>query len=147
MSHAFVTGSTRGIGRAIASALLDAGHLVTLTGRDAAAVATAVSELGAAHRAGPRVAGQVSCPIRWEEVDTVQPDEVTLDVVPVKVESEGDPWGAMNDQPQSIDTLLEWFQRDLDDGLMDAPWPPVNPKQPNEPPRLAPRRARDPEAD
>lgn len=59
MSHAFVTGSTRGIGRAIASALLDAGHLVTLTGRDAAAVATAVSELGAAHRAGPLVAGQV----------------------------------------------------------------------------------------
>ena len=25
---------------------------------------------------------------------------------------------------------------------MDAPWPPVYPKQPNEPPRVAPSRAR-----
>ena len=27
-------------------------------------------------------------------------------------------------------------------GLMDAPWPPVYPKQPGEPPRVAPSRAR-----
>jgi 3-oxoacyl-[acyl-carrier protein] reductase len=59
MSHAFVTGSTRGIGRAIASALLDAGHSVTVTGRDAAGLATAVAELGTAHQATGRVAGQV----------------------------------------------------------------------------------------
>jgi hypothetical protein len=26
-------------------------------------------------------------------------------------------------------------------GLMDAPWPPVYPKMPNEPPRVAPSRA------
>jgi hypothetical protein len=28
---------------------------------------------------------------------------------------------------------------------MDAPWPPVYPKQPDEPPRVAPSRARKPE--
>ncbi len=28
---------------------------------------------------------------------------------------------------------------------MDAPWPPVYPKMPNEPPRVAPSRARAPE--
>ena len=33
-------------------------------------------------------------------------------------------------------------RHDLADGLMDAPWPPVYPKQPNEPPRVAPSRAR-----
>jgi hypothetical protein len=27
-------------------------------------------------------------------------------------------------------------------GLMDVPWPPVYPKQPGEPPRVAPSRAR-----
>ena len=27
-------------------------------------------------------------------------------------------------------------------GLSDAPWPPVYPKQPDEPPRVAPSRAR-----
>jgi hypothetical protein len=33
--------------------------------------------------------------------------------------------------------------RDMAAGLMDAPWPPVYPKQPNEPPRVAPSRARE----
>lgn len=90
----------------------------------------------------PRVGGQVSCPIPWDEVATVDPEALTLRVVPAKVAAEGDPWAAMNDAPQSIETLLGWYQRDLDDGLMDAPWPPVYPKQPNEPPRVAPSRAR-----
>jgi len=35
--------------------------------------------------------------------------------------------------------------RDRANGLMDAPWPPVYPKQPDEPPRVAPSRARSPE--
>jgi hypothetical protein len=30
------------------------------------------------------------------------------------------------------------------DGLTDAPWPPVYPKMPGEPPRVAPSRARKP---
>ncbi|MCU1357627.1 MAG: ATP-dependent ligase [Acidimicrobiales bacterium] len=95
----------------------------------------------------PRVGGQVSCPIPWDEVATVDPDVVTLANVPAKLAAEGDPWADMNDHPQSIEPLLAWYQRDLDDGLMDAPWPPVYPKQPNEPPRVAPSRARheDPE--
>ncbi|OLT01201.1 hypothetical protein BJF90_33190 [Pseudonocardia sp. CNS-004] len=33
-------------------------------------------------------------------------------------------------------------RRDLADGLLDAPWPPVYPKMPGEPPRGAPSRAR-----
>ncbi|MEO6988417.1 MAG: non-homologous end-joining DNA ligase [Aquihabitans sp.] len=93
----------------------------------------------------PRVAGQVSCPLRWDEVATVDPQALTMAVVPAKLADDGDPWADMNDHPQSIATLLEWYQRDLDDGLMDAPWPPQYPKQPNEPPRVAPSRARDPD--
>lgn len=89
----------------------------------------------------PRVGGQVSCPIRWDEVATVDPEALTLADVPAKLAAEGDPWAAMNEHPQCIDSLLAWYQRDLDDGLMDAPWPPVYPKQPNEPPRVAPSRA------
>jgi DNA ligase D len=90
----------------------------------------------------PRVGGQVSTPLRWEEVATVQPEALTLVDVPARVEAEGDPWADMNDQPQSLDPLLAMHQRDMADGLMDAPWPPVYPKQPNEPPRVAPSRAR-----
>jgi DNA ligase D len=90
----------------------------------------------------PRVGGQVSCPIRWDEVDTVEPAALTLAVVPQKLADEGDPWADMVGNPQSIEPLLGWFQRDLADGLLDAPWPPVYPKQPLEPPRVAPSRAR-----
>jgi DNA ligase D len=90
----------------------------------------------------PRVGGQVSCPFDWDELATVDPEVLTLAVVPDKVAAEGDPWAAMNDAPQSIEPLLDWYRRDLDDGLMDAPWPPVYPKMPHEPPRVAPSRAR-----
>jgi DNA ligase D-like protein (predicted polymerase) len=90
----------------------------------------------------PRVTGQVSTPLRWEEVSSVDPDALTLATVPDRVASEGDPWAAIDDSPQSLEPLLAWYDRDLADGLMDAPWPPVYPKQPNEPPRVAPSRAR-----
>jgi DNA ligase D len=90
----------------------------------------------------PRVGAQVSCPIPWDEVATVTPDELTLAVVPAKLAADGDPWADMVGAPQDIEPLLAWYQRDLDDGLMDAPWPPVYPKQPNEPPRVSPSRAK-----
>ncbi|CAN5585608.1 non-homologous end-joining DNA ligase [soil metagenome] len=95
----------------------------------------------------PRVGGQVSTPLRWDEVPTVDPDELTLSNVAAKLAAEGDPWADKPDAPQSIEVLLGWFQRDIDDGLMDAPWPPVYPKQPLEPPRVSPSRAKKPEAE
>ena len=49
---------------------------------------------------------------------------------------------SMNDEPQSLDPLLEMHERDRADGLMDAPWPPVYPKQPDEPPRVSRSRAK-----
>jgi DNA ligase D len=92
--------------------------------------------------ARPRVGGQVSAPIWWEELGSVDPDQLTIATVPERVRTGGDPWAAMDASPQSIEVLLQWFQRDIDAGLMDAPWPPVYPKQPLEPPRVAPSRAR-----
>jgi hypothetical protein len=90
----------------------------------------------------PRVGGQVSTPLRWHEIATVEPDAMTLLVVPDRVKADGDPWQEMHDNPQSIEPLLAMSARDRESGLMDAPWPPVYPKMPNEPPRVAPSRAR-----
>jgi DNA ligase D len=89
-----------------------------------------------------RPGAQVSTPLTWEEVNTLHPDELTIATVPGRVATQGDPWEPMNEQPQSLEPLLEMYERDLADGLMDAPWPPVYPKQPDEPPRVAPSRAR-----
>jgi DNA primase len=92
--------------------------------------------------ARPRVGAQVSTPLRWDEVDTVDPNALTIAEVPARFRELGDPWATLGASPQSIEVLLEWYDRDLADGLMDAPWPPVYPKQPNEPPRVAPSRAK-----
>jgi DNA ligase D len=89
-----------------------------------------------------RKGGQVSTPLAWEELDDVHPDELTLATVPGRVERDGDPWAGIEDAPQSLEPLLEMHERDRANGLMDAPWPPVYPKQPDEPPRVAPSRAR-----
>jgi hypothetical protein len=44
--------------------------------------------------------------------------------------------------PQSLEPLLAMHERDTAAGLADAAWPPVYPKMPGEPPRVAPSRAR-----
>jgi DNA ligase D len=89
-----------------------------------------------------RPGAQVSAPLRWEEIDAIHPDELTMASVPERLSTLGDPWDGMNEQPQSLEPLLELHERDRAAGLMDAPWPPVYPKQPDEPPRVAPSRAR-----
>ena len=90
----------------------------------------------------PRVTGQVSAPVAWAELDAIDPEDLTMTVVRRRVEDQGDPWAEFNDRPQSIEPLLEMSERDMANGLMDAPWPPVYPKMPNEPPRVAPSRAK-----
>jgi DNA ligase D len=92
--------------------------------------------------ARPRVGGQVSTPLSWDEVDTVEPEELTIRTVPELVQRRGDPWALMPDQPQSLEPLLAMAARDRANGLHDAPWPPEYPKQPDEPVRVAPSRAK-----
>jgi DNA ligase D len=90
----------------------------------------------------PRVGGQVSTPFAWEELPTIDPETLTLRVVPKRVEEHGNPWEEMNQFPQSLDALLAYHRADMEAGLGDASWPPVYPKMPNEPPRVAPSRAK-----
>jgi DNA ligase D-like protein (predicted polymerase) len=90
----------------------------------------------------PRTGGQVSTPLRWEEVDDVVPDDLTLRSVPARLAEHGDPWAASAERPQRLDPLLALAERDRAAGLPDAPWPPQYPKQPGELPRVAPSRAR-----
>ena len=89
-----------------------------------------------------RPGGQVSAPLTWDELDTIHPDELTIATVPERLTTQGDPWEGMNHEPQSLEPLLELQEQDRAAGLLDAPWPPVYPKQPDEPPRVAPSRAR-----
>jgi DNA primase len=89
-----------------------------------------------------RKGAQVSTPIRWDELDEIHPDELTVASVPERVARDGDPWKGIDAAPQSLEPLLAMNERDRASGLLDAPWPPVYPKMPDEPPRVAPSRAR-----
>jgi DNA ligase D len=89
-------------------------------------------------RANPH--GQVSTPFGWDELAGIEPRELTLASVPARLADRGDPWAAMT--AQSLEPLLALHERDRAAGLPDAPWPPVYPKMPGEPPRVAPSRAR-----
>jgi hypothetical protein len=84
----------------------------------------------------------VSTPLSWDEIDDVHPDELTIATVPDRVAERGDPWASMSDEPQSIEPLLDLASNDRAAGLLDAPWPPVYPKMPDEPPRVARSRAK-----
>ena len=91
-----------------------------------------------------RPGAQVSAPFRWKELEAIHPDDLTIASVPERVAATGDPWAGMSDDLQSLESLLELHERDRAAGLQDAPWPPVYPKMPGEPSRVAPSRARKP---
>jgi DNA ligase D len=92
-----------------------------------------------------RPGAQVSTPVFWDEISEIHPDHFTVSTLPARLEAIGDPWRGMTADPQSLEPFLAMSERDLASGLMDAPWPPVYPKQPGEPPRVAPSRARKPD--
>ena len=82
----------------------------------------------------------VSTPITWDELADVDPAAFTVRSVPERLARMGDPWEGMLEAPRRIDVLLEWWQRDLDEGLGELPFPPDFPKMPGEPPRVQPSR-------
>jgi len=89
-----------------------------------------------------RPGGQVSTPFEWDELETIVPDELTIATVSARLAERGDPWAEMESQPQSLEPVLDLSERDRAAGLADAPWPPVYPKMPGEPSRVAPSRAK-----
>jgi DNA ligase D len=89
-----------------------------------------------------RPGAQVSTPLAWDELDEAHPDQFTIASMTDRLDTVGDPWLRINDDPQSLEPLLAMSARDRANGLLDAPWPPVYPKQPDEPPRVAPSRAK-----
>ncbi|MBD8011249.1 MULTISPECIES: non-homologous end-joining DNA ligase [Microbacterium] len=87
-----------------------------------------------------RPGAPVSTPIHWEELDDLDPMRFTVRTVPARLAEIGDPWAGMQDAPARIDTLLAWWERDVEHGLGELPFPPEFPKMPGEPPRVQPSK-------
>ena len=56
--------------------------------------------------------GTVSTPIAWEEVDDVEPAELTIATVPERYARLGDLHERIDDRAHSLEPLLEWAARD-----------------------------------
>ena len=55
--------------------------------------------------------GSVSTPILWEELDDVDPRDLTIATVPARFAQSGDPHAGIDDAPFSLEPLLEWAAR------------------------------------
>ncbi len=102
--------------------------------------------IASAYSVRPVAAATVSCPVEWDEVDGLDPAGFRIDTVPERMASMGDPGGAIDEHPGSLESLLELAAADESGGLGDAPWPPHFPKAASEPPRVQPSKARKPPA-
>ena len=98
--------------------------------------------IAAAYSVRPFAPAQVSCALAWDEVPTVDPADHTLFTVPDRVAEHGDPHEGIDDAVGTLDSLFELADRDENEGIGDAPWPPHFPKAENEPMRVAPSRAK-----
>jgi DNA primase len=65
----------------------------------------------------------VSTPITWDEVDEVMPQECTIATVPNRFAKLGDLHEAIDRAAFSLDTLLEWADRDEQRGALDPSGP------------------------
>ena len=85
---------------------------------------------------------RVSAPLGWEEIPDCEPGEFTVLTMPARLKAIGDPNARMDDEPGSLEKLLELADRDEAAGLGDAPWPPHFRKMEGESTRVAPSRAK-----
>ncbi|MFG1912636.1 non-homologous end-joining DNA ligase [Kribbella sp. NPDC048928] len=65
--------------------------------------------------------GTVSTPIRWDEVDDVNPKDFTIATVPARFADLGDLHATIDQNVYSLDTLLEWADRDEREGAESPP--------------------------
>lgn len=98
--------------------------------------------MAGAYSPRPLPGAPVSTPLAWDELQDSDPRDFTVRTVPDRLTATGDPWAGMADAPGDLRVLLAWWERDLEDGLGELPYPPDYPKMPGEPPRVQPSRAR-----
>jgi DNA ligase D-like protein (predicted polymerase) len=98
--------------------------------------------VAAAYSVRPKAHAPVSAPLGWDEVDSCEPGDFTLATMPARFAEIGDRHEGIDENPGSIEALLELSARHERDGQGDAPWPPHYRKQRGEPARVQPSKAR-----
>jgi DNA ligase D-like protein (predicted polymerase) len=84
----------------------------------------------------------VSAPVTWDELPGVETEDFTLASMPGRFQQVGDVQAGIDDSLCDLRVLFEWVERDEAEGIGEAPYPPHFPRQPGEPKRVQPSRAR-----
>ncbi|MBV9399280.1 MAG: DNA polymerase domain-containing protein [Bryobacterales bacterium] len=85
---------------------------------------------------------RVSMPLEWSDVPDCDPADFTVLTSPKLFAARGNPHAEMEKWHGSLEKLLDLAERDEEEGLSDAPWPPHFRKMEGESPRVAPSRAK-----
>ncbi len=102
--------------------------------------------IASAYSARARRDATVSAPVTWDELPDVETEDFTLATMPDRFATLGDVHAGIDDAVCDLRVLLGWVERDEQEGLAEAPYPPNFPKMPGEPPRVQPSRAKKPDA-
>jgi DNA ligase D-like protein (predicted polymerase) len=84
----------------------------------------------------------ISAPVTWDELPDVATEDFTLATMPKRFAEVGDVQAGIDDSLCDLRVLFEWVERDEAEGFGEAPYPPHFPKQPGEPRRVQPSRAK-----
>jgi bifunctional non-homologous end joining protein LigD len=79
--------------------------------------------VASAYSVRPVADARVSCPLEWDEVPDVEPEDLRIDTVPARLKAVGDPSADIDAHPGSLDALLDLARADEERGLDDAPAP------------------------
>jgi DNA ligase D len=103
--------------------------------------------IASAYSIRPKPGATVSAPLAWDELADVAPEDFTVATMPVRFAQLGDRHADIDSRAHSLQPLLDLYERDLEGGLGDMPYPPDYPKMPGEPKRVQPSRDRDRDRD
>ena len=100
--------------------------------------------IASAYSVRPQAHAPVSAPVAWDELDGLDPRDLTVRTMPARFAELGDLHATIDDVAVDLTPVLEWYERDVSElGLGDLPYPPEYPKMPGEPKRVQPSRDRD----
>jgi DNA ligase D-like protein (predicted polymerase) len=94
--------------------------------------------VASAYSVRPKPDARVSAPVTWNELQSCDPADFTLETMPQRFAKIGDPHEGIDGAPCSLEKLLELSARHEREGEGDAPWPPHYRKQAGEPRRAPP---------
>jgi DNA ligase D len=77
--------------------------------------------IASAYSVRGKIEGTVSAPIAWEEIDDVEPQDLTIATMPARYAELGDLHAGIDDAVFSLERLLEWAQRDERAGEQTPP--------------------------